>query len=59
MTIQELYDWAKENNIFDIDLYISKQVDIYPIDYKVHVNNNEIPNLPEMIIVGYREVKDI
>ena len=52
MTIQEFYDWAKENNILDIDLYINKQADIYPIDYKVHVNNNEIPNLPEMIIVG-------
>lgn len=52
MTIQELYDWAKENNILDIDLYINKQTDFHPVDYKVHVNNNEIPHLPEMIILG-------
>ena len=23
MTIQELYDWAKENNVLDYDLYIN------------------------------------
>lgn len=46
MTIQEMYDWAKENNCLDIPVVKHINMDFHDVRNILHLNS-EIPLLKE------------
>ena len=46
MTIQEMYDWAKENNCLDIPVAKNMNLEVKDVENIIHLKK-ELPNIEE------------
>jgi hypothetical protein len=50
MTVQELYDWAKERNLLDKQIYKNFNFNTEPIEY-VHFLTEDLTKTTDMVVL--------